>query len=367
VKVRVRLCLTIAFLAFVGNAGVGHAQSPSYLALARSGVASAQRAWRDPTHGWYLERLNYHVAYPQATIWGAVPLFEALDGVALASPSAATRAAVDRFAHGAERYFDRSLTPHGGYAPYPGDRGPAETWFDDNGWWGLAFFDAFKATGRQRYLSDAERAFSYVIAAGWDPRSGGLWWNTTHPFKSGEASASNSLLGAELYAQTHRSYYADQVKRLFSWADQHMWNAGDQLYKRSDVDPTPMPYVEGPMIYAHRVLCDATGDQSLCQRAAFLAGRASQRFQELSMGPQFDAIYLRTMLAYGRAAHDGRWRQLAQGEAQRALSNSRVPSGLYLRAWDGSDMSGHQADPNMLRTDAATVSVFAWLAATPGG
>ena len=363
---RILICIAIAAFALAGGeTGSARAGFPDYLALAKSGVASAQRAWRDPAHGWYDERLNHHVAYPQATIWDAVPLFEALDGVALASPSAATRGAVDRFAHGAERYFDRSLSPHGGFAPYPGDRGPAETWFDDNGWWGLAFFDAYRATGRHRYLNDAARAFSYAMSAGWDPRAGGLWWNTSHPFKSGEATASNSLLGAQLYAQTHRSFYADQVRRLISWADQHLWNAGDRLYERSNIDPTPMPYVEGSMIQAHQVLCQATGDRSLCDRAAFLARRADARFQALSMGPQFDTIYLRTMLAYGHDAGDGRWRQLAQDEAQRALSNARVASGLYLRAWDGSDMSGHQAEPNMLRTHAATVSVFAWLAATP--
>jgi hypothetical protein len=37
--------------------------------------------------------------------------------------------------------------------------------------------------------------------------------------------------------------------------------------------------------------------------------------------------------------------------------------GLYLKAWNGSDMSAHQAEPDMLRTDAATVELFGWLAA----
>ena len=35
--------------------------------------------------------------------------------------------------------------------------------------------------------------------------------------------------------------------------------------------------------------------------------------------------------------------------------------GLYLRAWDGTPITEHQALPNMLQTDAATLELFAWL------
>src|SRR5262249_18650411 len=99
-----------------------------YLALAEQGVAQAERTWR-ARGGWYYERLNDHEATPLATIWGIVPLFEALDAVQIASPSASHRKAVVKFASGAERYFNASLHPTPAFAPYPNERGQVRTWF----------------------------------------------------------------------------------------------------------------------------------------------------------------------------------------------------------------------------------------------
>ena len=51
--------------------------------------------------------------------------------------------------------------------------------------------------------------------------------------------------------------------------------------------------------------------------------------------------------------------------AQRAQQNAHSGAGVYLAAWDGGSITGHQARPNMLQTHAATIELFAWLAATP--
>jgi hypothetical protein len=290
-----------------------------------------------------------------------------VDAIAIAQPSAANRAAVARFAKGAERYLNRGLRPVPGFSPYPGDRAPStETWFDDNGWWGLAFVNAYRATGERRYLADAERALRYIAAAGWDPRGGGIWWNTRHPYKAGEALASGTLLATLLYRQTGSPFALAQARRFLAWANSGGYSAADRLYAASDVSATPIDYIEAPLIYAQAALCRAIPAPDECERAERLASTALARFGEaLDFSPQYDAIYLQWMLAL--YALDGRRSlyELAAQNARRAQARALDGEGLYLRSWGGQALPAAYAAPGMLQTQAATTSVFAWLAVYP--
>jgi hypothetical protein len=344
---------------------VTSSQPPSYLKLAEQGVSRAEVLWRDRRLGWYDSRLADKDRYPLATIWDSVPLFEALSAIELAAPTTAHRAALGAFARGAESYYDSALRPVAGFAPYPHDRGQVRVWFDDNGWWGLGFFDAYRATGARSYLSYAEKAFRFIATSGWNQNGGGLWWNTSHPYLAGEPLAAGSLLGALLYKATGKRFYRDQVLKFLAWA-QRSFLSERGLYKRTDSDATPTPYIEGTLVEAHEVLCE-TGYSQACARATALADASAQRFSDrLNMGPQFDTIYLHWMLVYGSRTGDPRWAGLAREMAARAQAGARDAQGLYLRAWDGTPITAHQARPDMLQTDAATLELFAWLAAIPG-
>jgi Glycosyl hydrolase family 76 len=338
-----------------------------YLALAKAGVANAQRRWSDRRLGWYDARLDDRERYPLATIWDIVPLFESLDAIATAQPSAANRRALARFAAGAERYLNRGLRPLPGYSPYPGDReADTETWFDDNGWWGLAFVNAYRATGTRRYLQDAERALRYIATVGWDPQGGGIWWNTDHPYKAGEALASGTLLATLLYQQTHSAFALGQAQRYLAWANTSGFSAAEGLYAGSNLDPTPIDYIEAPLIYAQALLCTLTATAADCQRAAQLQEVALSRFGYLlDFSPQYDAIYLQWMLALYSLQGDPELYALAVDNARDAQTRALDGEGLYLLSWNGETLPPQYALPGMLQTQAATTSLFAWLAVYP--
>jgi hypothetical protein len=335
-----------------------------YLALAQAGVAHAQKRWRDPRRGWYDARLGDRERYPLATIWDIVPLFESLDAIAIAQPTAANLHALTRFASGAERYLNRGLRPLPGFSPYPGDReANTETWFDDNGWWGLAFVEAYRATGNRRYLTDAERALRYIAAVGWDAQGGGIWWDTEHPYKSGPALAADTLLATLIYQQDRSAFALAQAQRFVAWANSSDFSGANGLYADSSVNATPVDYVEAPLIYAQALLCSLTATPADCARAEQLKATALRRFGNLlDFSPQYDAIYLQWMLALYALDGDRTLYLLAADNAHQAQARAANGEGLYLLSWDGGALPAFDAEPGMLQTQAATTSVFAWLA-----
>jgi hypothetical protein len=338
-----------------------------YLSLAEQGVAQAQRRWHDSRRGWYDARLADRDRYPLATIWDIVPLFQSLDAIAIASPTSSHRRAVASFAASAERYLNRGLRPLPGYSPYPGDRAPGtQTWFDDNGWWGLAFMGAYRATGNRRWRADAQRALDYIARAGWDPSGGGIWWNTQHPYKSGPALASDTLLATLLYQQSRSPFDLAQARRFLAWANTSGFSQSDGLYAGSSLNATPVDYIEGPLIYAQATLCRLTGASSECALAERLKARALSRFGYLlDFSPQYDAIYLQWMLALYSLDGDRTLYAMAADNARDAQTRAADPQGLYLLSWNGETLPAANAQPGMLQTHAATTSLFAWLAVYP--
>jgi Glycosyl hydrolase family 76 len=338
-----------------------------YLSLAQTGVSRAERQWSDHRFGWYDARLGDRERYPLATIWDIVPLFQSLDAIAIAQPTQANRRAVARFAKGAERYLNRGLHPVPGFSPYPGDRdADTETWFDDNGWWGLAFMNAYRATGTRRWLTDAERALAYVAAAGWDNAGGGIWWNTKHPYKAGEALAADTLLATLIYQRTHSAFALGQAERFLLWGNTIGFSAADGLYAGSSLNPTPIDYIESPLIYAQALLCKETAAVADCERVEPLTATSLRRFGTLlDFSPQYDAIYLQWMLALYSLDHDPALYSLAADNARAAQTRALNGEGLYLLSWGGETLPTADALPGSIQTQAATTSLFAWLAVYP--
>ncbi len=433
---------TALVLALVGAAALPAPSSAlsrsqaHYLAAAKRGVKQTGRWWSPRLH-WYRAVLDQGRV---ASLWGIVPLFEALNGLQIAQPSGRHRHQLNKFARGAERYLNPALEPVPGFGPKPGQHWAGKTtWFDDNGWWGLAFLDAYRATGNPRYLNDAEVAQRFISVSGWDTtagRPGGIWWNTNHSFYAGESLAGGTLLSARLYALTHQQSYLDDALKFIRWGDAWLTDPATGLYARlrkpktyktgkpgpvtppagsaataaddraatspgakadaralkANPDeaakleasgvrvprpgeasaafnnypafaPSPMPYVNGPMILAHRIICEQTGLQYFCQRAADLAARTLRVYQRFWMGPQFDFWYVRTMLEYARLDDSGDWYAIVRRNARSALHRATARNGLYLRTWYGKKAARAGAPKGSVQLHSANAALFAWMAA----
>jgi len=410
-----------------------------YLALAQQGAVQFAR-WFDAKRGWYVEYLHDHSKKPLATLWGSVSTLEVLAEVAIASPSTANTTAVESFADYYKHYWNPKLKPTPGYAPYPGNHTPTQaTWYDDNGWIGLAFLDADEGIGSRRYLADAERAFHFIVTGGWDRKQGGgIWWDTRHPHRSGEALAADTDLAARLYQVTRQASYLLWAKKMMAWANKHLREKHNGVYSTTSYVPyesytytvsggthagggsvngvgtptgkppkcpkkhkcvcvvvsghkvcraaggnapgspppsgqnplypkneSPMPNDGmGALLAAMTTLCQATGDRSWCGEAETFAGNILKWLEPFDDGAQYDAILVRGFITLYAEDHKESWYHFATSMATEIIKNAKTARGVYLNGWDGTKTTPGSA-PNMLRTQASSLEVFADLATVP--
>jgi Glycosyl hydrolase family 76 len=240
-----------------GTSGEGIVASRSYRALAEAGIEKTSEWW-DGSADWFYDQLGSNPNRAQVTLWGSNGMFEALDEIAIADPTAKTKAAVETFARGEQRYWNPNLKPVPGYSPQVGEQSSSQpTWYDDNAWIGIAFLDAYRATGNHTYASDAERAFAFIAAGGWDAKQGGgMWWSTEHQWLSGEALAAASDLAARLYQTTNQAEYLTDAETYIGWANKNLLTPQGVYLP---VASTPFPYLIEPDSYVNRGRTGAPG------------------------------------------------------------------------------------------------------------
>lgn len=361
-----RLALALVALALVlatpASASASRT-SLNYLQLAQQGLAQVRAHWWNADAGWYNDTYTGSPAsMPLARLWSAYPLFETYVGVALAQPTAANKAALTSFANqAATLYWNPNIKPYGGYGYYPGMRSKtANVYYDDSGWWGLSFIDAYQATGNKAYLADARRAMTFIVGSGWDNQlGGGTWWDTFHHHKTIEPLAAAVMIGTRLYEIQGDKWALGWAQKMLTWANAHSFNQQRGLYQRSATDDTVMDYVQGLMTTANWELCKALNKPALCAKARQLATASLAAFgQNLDWAPMYDVVYLQWMLEYYRQSGDARFYSLAVNNAARAQANALNESGYYLNNWDGKPLA------DGLGEEASNLELFAWLAAS---
>ncbi len=336
------------------------ADRANFLQLAEKGLAQTKQLWWNSDLGWYDDRLDDTDHLPLATIWSAYGLWEATNGVAIAHPTQANKAAVNVFAAKATKYWNPDLKPVPGFVYYYTARGPWDAYMDDNAWWGLGFIDSYKATGNKLWLTWAARALRYMDVVGWDKKAGGMWWDADQHKKTSEGLAGGTLIASLLYGITHKPSYLALAKKYLAWANAKTINKQQGgLYGRSDTDGTVMNYVEGMFAAAYAELCKTTKTKSYCTHANQIANASLNEFPILaSWAPETDVIYERWLLDLYVRTKNPRWYAVVYANAKAAVANAQDDQGLWSKRWDGD-----WTKPGLLRTQGATLALLAWTAA----
>jgi hypothetical protein len=120
----------------------------------------------------------------------------------------------------------------------------------------------------------------------------------------------------------------------------------------------------GALLAAMTTLCQATGDRSWCGEAETFAGNILKWLEPFDDGSEYDAILIRGFITLYAEDHKERWYHFATSMATVIIKNAESAPGVYLNGWDG-EKTTPGAVPNMLRTDASSLAVFADLATVP--
>jgi len=91
-------------------------------------------------------------------------------------------------------------------------------WYDDEGWWALAWVKAYDLTYDNDYLAMAQSIFD-DIAKGWDNSTcgGGVWWQKPNHYKSAIANELFLMLAARLYLRTTTEAYLQWMQKEVQW------------------------------------------------------------------------------------------------------------------------------------------------------
>lgn len=325
-----------------------------YLRLADAAVAAAHSRWWDARLGWYGEVRPGDSQPQQATLWTIFPLFEAVSWTAIASPSPGRTTAAAAFAQEATRYWNPGA---GGfsYSPTTARNPHATLYFDDSGWFGIAFLDAYRATGDRADLAWSRRALRFILTRGLT--AGGTLWREGSKRITSEPLAAAAYIAASLYAVDRRPADAEQARSLIAWARGHSFSISRGVFVRSPTDATALDYVQGLVIGALLELCRA-GDRGACRQAVTLGDASLQAFPEpLAWSPAPDGIYLRFLLDLYRRTRLPRFLAPAQSTVAAALAHQAGPN-LYSGSW-----TGRSSGAPPLENHGATAALLAQLAA----
>ncbi len=307
--------------------------TPDYRAAAAAGIAALQRWYAPRTGRWH-----------GAGWWNAANALTAVIGYTSVTGDPSYRGVIATTFRAAQRGL------RGGH------RGFVNAFFDDNGWWALAWVAAYDLTGDRGYLTAAQAIFAHN-QAGWDDAcGGGLWWNTDRRYKNAITSELFLTLAARLARRVPDDpQYLAWALRTWEWLRGSGMIGPDGLVNDgltagcANNGGITWTYNQGVVLGGLAALCEVTGDQGYLSAGEAIADAALRRLT----GPagilaepcepsgcdgdqtQFKGIFVRNLHEFCRLRGKPGYRAFLLANAESVWRNARNPAGQFGLCWAG--------------------------------
>ncbi|GAQ38481.1 hypothetical protein ABZX51_011004 [Aspergillus tubingensis] len=229
-------------------------------------------------------------------------------------------------------------------------------YYDDEGWWALAWIQAYDLTQDRRYLDTAVNIFS-DMAAGWDTTCGGIWWDKSH---TGNNAIENELflsVAAHLGRRNtdNASYYLDWALKEWDWFEnsglinsQNTINDGLDLTSCQNNNGTVWSYNQGVILGGLVELSQLVSNTSYIATAQRIADAAIQTLSDANGvlkescdpnctgdAPQFKGILMRNLQMLYQASPEDGVKQFLQQNANSIWQNDRGDGNQLGPVWSG--------------------------------
>lgn len=264
------------------------------------------------------------------------------------------------------------------------------SYYDDEGWWSLAWIKAYNLTGTVDYLNAAKSIFS-DMTGGWDSTcGGGIWWTKSKTYKN----AITNELFFEIAARLHQltpgdsigggggpgnTSYIDWANREWSWfKSSGMLNSSNLINDGLDSTScrnngqTTWTYNQGVILGALADMYRITGDLFyLAQAEAIADANIAFNVDDRHIlyekgcesgdcgndGPQFKGIFMKNLAYLFTIDNKQSYRQFILKNATAIWTHDRDNSNNLGLHWDG-PFSNPGVSSQSSAVDALTAAVL---------
>ena len=233
-------------------------------------------------------------------------------------------------------------------------------YYDDEGWWALAWIGAYDVTHDARYLTMAQAIFE-DMAGGWDQTcGGGIWWSKDRKYKNAIANELFLSVAAHLGTRTQQGgTYNQWAAKEFKWFRGSGMINGDHLVNDGLVidsetgacrnnGRTIWTYNQGVLVGALAEWSRSNWDAGVLDEAKLIADASLVHFADKSGvlhepcepkcgadGAQFKGIFVRNLVALNAVAADARYTTAIAVNAESIWGKSRTEESTFGLVWSG--------------------------------
>ncbi|KAL8829761.1 MAG: hypothetical protein Q9191_001830 [Dirinaria sp. TL-2023a] len=355
----------------------------NYLANTNDGIARLQKWYNKETGqwdttGWWnsanvMTMLADFAAINEAYTSAAVSVFENTYGQAPEHKNAIVKV---NNATTVETFTWPNI-PHGLGSPAPVTNGDfLNDFYDDEGWWALAWIRVYDVTEDFKYLNTAMAIFADMIK-GHNATCGGIWWNKQHQANVAIANELFLAVAASLANRSgNRPYYLNWALQQWRWfaksglinRDLNI-NDGLDLNTCQNNNGVVWTYNQGVILGALVELSKAQADSSYLKIAAGIARAALKKLSGADGilhepcepncggdGNQFKGIFMRNLQLLQEASPSPDFNAFIFKNADSIWANDRSQDNQLGLVWSG-PFKGATASTQSSALDALVAAV----------